>query len=210
LEREDKTATAGHRVVIADDHAPTRMGVRRTLELQGFQVPAEASDAAGAIAAAIREQPDVCLLDIDMPGSGITASAEISSRLPQTAVVMLTVSADHLSLLASLEAGARGYVVKGTDPDTLRRALWRVLDGEFALPPSLVARALTEVRSRPGPRRFLGLKGQAPEPITGGWEILELLGQGLTTAEVAARLSIERDQVRMQVAALPLAAGSRA
>jgi DNA-binding NarL/FixJ family response regulator len=79
------------RVLIADDHPMARVGVRIALERGGFEVCAEAEDAASAIEAAERERPDICLLDIQMPGSGIHAAEEIGKRLPDSAIVMLTV-----------------------------------------------------------------------------------------------------------------------
>jgi DNA-binding NarL/FixJ family response regulator len=175
--------------------------VRRALELEGFSVCAEASDAEGAVEAALRERPDVCLLDIGMPGGGIAAAEEISAALPRTAVVMLTVSSDQDDLLAALHAGASGYVLKGTDPEPLSRALQRVLDGEFALPHSLVTRAIESGRGEDRGRRFRGLRGRGDAKAR-EWTALELLGEGLTTAEVAERLAIPRDQVRAEVAAL--------
>src|SRR5919199_495728 len=100
------------RVLVADDHVPTRVGVRLALDGQGFVVCAEAADAEEAIAAASRERPDLCLLDIGMPGNGIAAAAEIKLRLPETAIVMLTISRDDNDLFDSLQAGASGYLLK--------------------------------------------------------------------------------------------------
>jgi len=77
-------------VVVADDHVPARAGVRAALELGPFAVVGEAHDAASALAAALEHRPDVCLLDIHMPGGGIAAVAQIAARLPGTAIVMLT------------------------------------------------------------------------------------------------------------------------
>ncbi|HSL63620.1 MAG TPA: response regulator transcription factor, partial [Gaiellaceae bacterium] len=101
------------RVLLADDHPPTREDIRRTLESDGrFEVCAVAADAAGAVDAATRERPDLCVLDIRMPGNGIAAAWEITARLPETKVVMLTVSRDDDDLLAALRAGASGYLLK--------------------------------------------------------------------------------------------------
>jgi CheY-like chemotaxis protein len=123
------------RVVIADDHVPTRTGVRLALEQGDMLVCAEAPSAQAAVSAALRERPDVCLLDINMPGNGIKAAAEISARLPETAVVMLTVSSADEDIFDSLRAGARGYLLKDMDPARLPAALRGVLAGEAALPP---------------------------------------------------------------------------
>src|SRR4051812_36301751 len=96
------------RVVVADDHPPTRAGVRLSLEEAGFTVCAEAANAAAAFDACLEHAPvDVALLDIHMPGNGITAAARITAALPDTAVVMLTVSRDDADLFEALRAGAR-------------------------------------------------------------------------------------------------------
>src|ERR1700748_2543827 len=108
------------RVLIADDHAPSRDDVQRALErAERFGVCAALADAAEAIQAAVRERPDVCLLDIRMPGSGVAAAWEITSRLPDARVVMLTVSRRDSDLFAALRAGASGYLLKDLDPDRL-------------------------------------------------------------------------------------------
>jgi two-component system, NarL family, nitrate/nitrite response regulator NarL len=125
------------RTLLADDHAPSRAGVRSLLELNGFSVCAEADDADGAVDAAVRERPDLCVLDVNMPGGGIAAAAEISSRVSATAIVMLTVSSDRDDVAAALGAGAGGYVLKGTDPEHLLTALRRALAGELAVPAAL-------------------------------------------------------------------------
>jgi len=101
------------RVLIADDHPPTRDDVRRAIEGdQRLDVCASAADAAEAVQAAVRERPDICLLDIRMPGSGLAAAWEIKARLPKAKIVMLTVSDEDNDLFAALRAGADGYLLK--------------------------------------------------------------------------------------------------
>ena len=102
--------------------------------------------------AALRERPDLCLLDIRMPGSGIAATREITTRLPDTKVVMITVSLDDDDLLNALRAGAVGYLLKDIDPERLPHALSDALDGGAAIPRRLVARVVAEFRDH-GPRR---------------------------------------------------------
>ena len=114
------------------------------LEEHGFDVCVEAANAADSVAAAERERPDVCVLDVHMPGDGIAAAAEIAARFPEIAVVMLTVSDSDDHLFAALRAGAQGYLLKDMDPDRLPLALEGVLAGEAALPRALVARVLDE------------------------------------------------------------------
>jgi DNA-binding NarL/FixJ family response regulator len=191
------------RVLIADDHAPTRASVREALEEEGFVVTGEAADAPAAVAAAIRDRPDVCLLDIRMPGSGVAAAWEITSRLPETRVIMLTVSRRDADLFAALRAGARGYLLKDTDPARVPEAIRGVVAGEAALPGSLVARVIREFRER-SPRRRLPLSRlPSAEPLTSReWEVLELLREGASTAEISRTLSVTPATVRTHVTAI--------
>src|SRR5271167_907718 len=133
-------------VVIADDHPATRLGVRMALTRGGFDVVAEAADRDGAVSAVLRERPDVCLLDICMPGDGIEAAKGLAEAAPSTPVVMLTVSDSADDLLAALRAGAVGYLLKDTNPDRLPATLSGVLKGEAALPRALVRLVLQRFR----------------------------------------------------------------
>ena len=127
------------RVLIADDHAPSRDDIQRALERdQRFGVCASVADAARAIQAAVRERPAVCLLDIRMPGGGLAAAWEIAGRLPRAKIVMLTVSDDDADLFAALRAGAHGYLLKTMNLRRLPDALDGVLSGEAAIPRALV------------------------------------------------------------------------
>jgi DNA-binding NarL/FixJ family response regulator len=190
------------RVLVADGHAPTRAGVRRALDGHGFEVCAEAGDAGGAVEAALREHPDVCLLDVGMPGNGIAAAAEIARALPGTAIVMLTVSNDDDDLFAALRLGADGYLLKDVAPDRLPSLLASVLEGEAALSPAFVARLVEEFRSR-GRRRLLTLPGRRGVELTSReWEVLQLLRRGRTTGEIARSLFVSETTVRTHVSAI--------
>ena len=188
------------RVLLADDHVPTRDDMRRALEADArYVVCAEAGDAAGAIEAAVQEAPDVCILDVRMPGGGVAAAWEISARLPQTKIVMLTVSRDDNDLLASLRAGASGYLLKDIDPRELPNTLGDVLNGEAVLTPELVARVIDEFRDR-GPRRRHVLGRGGYETLTSReWQVLDLLRQGLSTAVIARRLVLSPVTVRSHI-----------
>lgn len=188
--------------MLADDHAPTRAGVRGALENAGFEVVAEASDADGAVEAAAAQKPDVALLDIHMPGNGIAAAASITHSDPDVAVVMLTVSRDDADLFDALRAGALGYLLKDTDPDRLPHALKGVLAGEAALPRALVARVVDEFRERGRRRRLPLAKQKGVELTSREWEVLELLRENLSTAEIAERLFITQVTVRSHIAAV--------
>ena len=190
------------RVLVADDHPPTRAGVRMALEHGGFDVCAEVGDAVSAIEAARRELPQVCLLDIHMPGDGIHAAEEISREFPETAVVMLTVSRTDTDLFDALRAGASGYLLKDIDPARLPLALQGVLEGEAALPRQLVALLIEEFRERKR-RRRIPLRGRRSAELTDReWEVLELMRQGCSTEEIAARLFISPVTVRTHVSAI--------
>jgi DNA-binding NarL/FixJ family response regulator len=186
--------------VIADDHQAMRLGVRMALMRGGFDVVAEAADCEGAVSATVREQPDICLLDIRMPGGGIEAAAAIAATVPSTAVVMLTVSNDTDDVLAALRAGALGYLPKDTRPDRLPAALCGVLKGEAALPRVLVGRMLSQLR---------GFDAVAEQPIRVGdveltrreSEIMRLLHSGMSTVEVGELLSLSPITIRRHVSA---------
>lgn len=190
------------RVVLADDHPSVRAGVRSSLEAADFAVLAEAGDAAGAVEAVSVHAPDLVLLDVNMPGSGLRAARAISENHPETAIVMLTVSRDDDDLFHALRAGASGYLLKDTDPERLPMALLGVLNGEAALPRALVARVIGEFQGRGRrrlslPRRSIGAALTAKE-----WEVLELMHDGATTAEIAARLAVAPVTVRSHVGAI--------
>lgn len=186
------------RVLLADDHAPTRDSVRRALEDGGCKVIAEAATAAEAVELATRHRPDVVLLDIHMPGSGIRAAQQVSRAAPETAIVMLTQSDEDEDLFASLQAGASGYLLKTADPSRLPATLEGVLAGEAAMPRSLVSRILDEFRA-PTKRRFSRGSAAAAKLSAREWEVMELLSNGLSTEEVAGRLFVSPTTVRVHV-----------
>jgi len=194
--------TAPITVLLADDHARTRALVRNALESTGdFHVCVEAADAAGAVEGAKRERPDVCLLDINMPGNGIAAATQISGALPDTSVVMLTVSRQDEDLFDALRAGASGYLLKGLDEATIGDALRRVLAGEATLPGTLVARLVDEFRDREH-RRVAVPDGQAARLTGREWDVLELMRKGAGTAEISERLFVSPTTVRSHVSSI--------
>ncbi len=191
------------RVLIADDHAPTRADVYRALDADvRFEICADMADAAGAVQAAVRERPDVCLLDIRMPGGGLSAAWEIAARLPRAKIVMLTVSGEDADLFAALRAGAEGYLLKTMDFAWLPDVLTGVCSGEAAIPPALVSRVLRRFRTR-DPRWRQPLDHGSAERLTSReWEVLELLAQGHSTAEIAGGLVITTSAVRAHITAI--------
>jgi DNA-binding NarL/FixJ family response regulator len=189
----------GLRIVLADDHATARLGVRLALEEGGFQVVAEAVDAPSAVEAALRHRPDLCLLDVYMPGQGIAAAAELTEALPDMPIVMLTVSDTSEDLFEALRAGACGYLLKDTDPQRLPYALAAVLEGEAAVPRALTARLITEFRRRGSERRTPTAEGDMVTLSEREAEVLELLREKLSTKEIAHRLDISPVTVRRHV-----------
>jgi DNA-binding NarL/FixJ family response regulator len=188
-------------IVVADHQQVSRLGVRMALMRGGFQVVGEAADCDGAVNAVIRERPDVCLLDVSIPGGGIETARRVAEAAPATSVVMLTVSTNTEDLLAALRAGAVGYLPKDTSPDRLPAALSGVLKGEAALPRTLVGRVLQEFRA------FTVATGASPVRVGNVQltpresEILRMLGSGLTTIEVADMLSLSPVTVRRHISA---------
>jgi DNA-binding NarL/FixJ family response regulator len=135
------------RILIADDHPLIRLAVRRELEDAGFEVCGEARDGPSAVADAVRAEPDLCVLDVQMPGDGIAAAREITRRLPGTKVVLLTTGADERDMLDAIVAGASGYLGKETEPARLSVALRAVLRGEVAVPRSFVSALVDRLRA---------------------------------------------------------------
>lgn len=192
------------RVLIADDHEPTRDDLRRALKHdERFEVCASAANAAEAVQAAVRERPDVCLLDVRMPGSGLAAAWEIVARLPQAKIVMLTVSDEDADLFAALRVGAHGYLLKTMNLKRLPDTLIGVCRGEAAMQRAVVARVLERFHGR-DPRWRHPAFGESSEArlTSREWEVLELLAQGRSTAEIAQRLVISSSAARVHIASI--------
>jgi len=189
------------RVVVADDHARFRGVVRSALEASGCDVVAEASTAEDAVQACEEHHPDVALLDIHMPGSGVRAAHEITVRHSDIVVVMLTASAEEEDLFDSLRAGATGYLLKDTDPTTLASSLRATIAGEAALTPRLLMRILDEFRA-PTKARFRRGTKAASRLSAREWEVMEQLADGASTDEVATKLFLSPTTVRVHVSSV--------
>jgi DNA-binding NarL/FixJ family response regulator len=192
------------RVLVADDHAPTRDDIRRVLDGDArFEICAEAADAAETVRAALHFRPDICLLDLSMPGSGLAALWEVAARLPDAKIVILTVADNDASLFAALQAGVSGYLLKTMNLNRLPDALNGVCCGEAAMPRTLVARVLERYRWREPRWRQTVRAGSTRWRLTSReWEVLELLAQGRSTADIAERLVISPSAVRVHVASI--------
>src|SRR5918999_1649032 len=147
------------RVLVADDHDLLREEVVEDLDGEGLQIVAAAADGVEAVEAALRERPDVCLLDVQMPRrDGIAAAAAIAAALPETRIVMLTSSRDHEDALAAARAGAVGYVLKDASGGVLADVVRDVVDGGLRFPRSQAALLAAGLRQHSGIEEQPGLR----------------------------------------------------
>ena len=189
-------------MLLVDDHALVRSAIRQALEAPDVVVVGEASSAEEALEMAPRLRPDLLLLDIDLPGmSGLETVRELAPRLPDTRVVMLTVSTDRRDLLDAVRHGAFGYLTKDLTGDALLRAVRGIRRGD--LPMSRVHAALVvDHLSR-------GARGGVPAPDDVGGllsvreqEVLRLLAEGMTDREIATGLAISPRTVESHVSSV--------
>lgn len=185
------------RILVADDHRLFRDGVRALLgSLPGFEVVAEASSGEEAIEAARRAEPDVVLMDVQMPGlNGLDATRRILAERPSTGVVVVTMYEDDELVFAALRAGARGYVLKGAGQEQLLRAVRAVARGEALYGPGVAARMLQFFRTS---RRDLPLNA-FPDLTEREREVLDQIARGRGNAEIARALGISGKTVRNHV-----------
>lgn len=186
-------------LLVADDHAATRLGIRMAVEDRGFRVVAEAAHADAAVAAALQHRPDLCLLDVHMPGGGIAAAGRIAECMPDTPVVMLSVSDDDGDLFGSLHAGACGYLLKDTDPAALPATLMGVFHGEAPMPRVLTARLIRQFQQRGRESRVLDAEGEMVRLSERESEVLALLRARVPTKQIARRLGISPTTVRRHI-----------
>lgn len=185
------------RVLVADDNAQFRSGLRALLaSTPDAELAGEAATGNEAIALAERLQPDVILMDISMPGmNGLEATRRILRISPHIGVLMLTMLEDDDSVFEAMQAGARGYLLKGALKAEILRAIRGVGSGEAIFGPA-IARRLTQYFSAPQPD---GYAEAFPELTEREREILRLIGEQRTNAEIAARLSLAPKTVRNHV-----------
>ena len=198
------------RVVLVDPDDAVRTAVRRLLEADGrFVVCGEAADAAGAVSVALAEQPDVCVLEIEMPGAGLAAAWEITSRLPLADVVVLTTSERERDLMEALRVGVSGYLVKDSELARLPHAIWDIRQGTFTMPRRLMSRVVMELRATEPRRRAVLASSQNGRLTSREWEVLDLLARGLSTREAADRLSLSPTAIRVHTASVVKKLGAR-
>jgi DNA-binding NarL/FixJ family response regulator len=175
------------RIVLADDHALVRAGVRSLLaSIPGVEVVAEARDGHEAIALVEKWRPRLVLMDIAMPGlNGLEATARLSKSHPETAVIILSMHAAEEYALQALRAGAAGYLLKDADLSELELAIGAVARGQTYLSPAMSKHLVTDYRRR---------LAEQPDPLDRltprHREVLQLLAEGQTTKDIAARLKL--------------------
>ncbi|MEV3987323.1 response regulator transcription factor [Streptomyces sp. NPDC049837] len=195
------------RVLVADDETMVRAGIRAILARDPrTDVVAEAADGAEAVSLARRHQPDVVLMDIQMPGlDGIAAAARIHQAVPATGVVMLTTFGEDHFIQRALEEGASGFLLKADDPRELLNGVQAVASGGAYLSPRVAARVIAGLRAHRAarPRRPLKhLTGRERDVLAG-------LGAGLSNAEIAAELHLVEGTVKAHVSAVLAKLGAR-
>jgi DNA-binding NarL/FixJ family response regulator len=189
------------RVMLVDDHALVRSAVRGALAAPDIEIVAEAPSAEAALDLALRERPDIILLDVDMPGmSGLQLIRELRPRLPDTQIVMLSVSGDDRNVLEAMRHGAAGYLTKDLGPEALQRAVRGIRHGDLPMSRRMAARTL---------RRFIeGGAGGAGDTSTLSalssreLQVLGNLADGLTDREIAEALVISPRTVESHVSSI--------
>jgi len=183
------------RVLIVDDHALVRKGIRALLaEVEGIEVIGEAGDGQEALDQVAAQSPDVILMDLVMPGvDGIQATYQLSKQDPIPRILVLTSFAGDDKVFPAIKAGALGYLLKDSEPIELVEAIRQVHRGEPSLESSIAQKVLNELR-RPSARP------PTPDPLTEReLEVLRVVAQGLTNPEIAQRLQITEATVRTHV-----------
>ena len=205
------TAKEEVRVVIADDHPLWRATLRQVLERsRGFRIVGEAADGAAAITVTRDERPDVVVLDMEMPSvHGLDVARELSDAAASAKVLVLSSHEDRETVLAAVEAGAAGYLLKTADASDIRDAIRRVAGGEIVFPPAQAEVVLSALRNR----RPNGSGSNAPRASSGApaamavlskreGEVLQLMAEGLANQAIAQRLVVSLKTVESHVSSI--------
>lgn len=182
------------RLAVVDDHPLFREGVVASLSVdKSLDIVGQGGTAEQAVQISQDLLPDVLLLDISIPGDGIFAMREISRLCPFVKVIMLTASEDEQNVSAALEAGARGYILKGVGSQELLRTVHAVNNGESYVTPQLAARLLTMMRA---PKEAVSVNEDLPGLTRREEQILDSVAEGKTNKEIARILKISEKTVK--------------
>ena len=189
--------TAPIRILVADDHLIIRQGLRLILETEdGFELVGEAADGAEAVRLCADLQPDVVLMDLRMPGmDGLAAIERIHAAQPEVAVVILTTFNEDDLMMRGLRAGARGYLLKDTDRETLFNTIRAASRGETLLKPEILRRVLANAGEASRPSQEVDLTGRE-------LEVLQGVARGERSKEIALRLGISERTVKAHLASI--------
>jgi DNA-binding NarL/FixJ family response regulator len=194
-------ATMPARVLLAEPDRLTRAGLRMVLEAGGLQLAGEAADAGAAVAVAVDERPDLALVAAELPGGCLEALRQISARVPRTRLIVLTGRPSGEELVDIVLAGAAGYLPRDTRSERLPHVLRAVLSGEVALPRRHSQHLVDALRGREARRSELAARSDAT--LTDReWEVLQLLGNDVPTAEIARRLGISDVTARRHISSI--------
>jgi DNA-binding NarL/FixJ family response regulator len=183
------------RVLVADDHALFRDGIISLLKAAGFEVVGQAGDGQAAVEAALRLHPDLVLLDITMPQlSGLEALRLIKKELPETQVVMLTVSDDDADLFEAVKSGALGYLLKDLSANEFFEMLDGLQRGEAAMTRQTTTRLMKGLADLPHQRA-----DPAPSLTEREIELLRLVAEGMSNKAIAQRLSISENTAKYHI-----------
>ena len=190
------------RVVLVDEQPTLRAALRKVLEANGFAVCGEAEEAGEGLRVVLRKRPEVCLVGLRQQEESLRMIASITDehKGPGTVVIVLTASRATESMIAAIRAGASGYLLKEMNPARIPAAVRGVLKGEAAMPRTLVVRLIREIQHKGGP--MIKGKGGLVECTPRQWEVLNLMSDHLSTAEIAERLLISPVTVRRHISAL--------
>jgi len=193
-------------VLIADDHPLLREGLMRILAMEpDMQVVGEASSGPEAVALVAKYRPNVVIMDISMPGGGLAATREIASRFPEVGVIVLTIHDDEQYLYELVRAGAKGYLVKDSEPRRVVEAIRMVCQGGSYLPPNLMHKVLNEFRrlQAAGAQAPRGRARGGPAALTARErEVLQLIVEGCSNAQIARTLYISEKTVKNHITSI--------